>query len=145
MDLSERTVMPGSIDTHVHLTIDASDLTQQTLQSSAAKALKGLNLAQECMSYGFTTLRDLGSMDPQFPTVDLRNALKAGLVNGPRLVVAAATRDLTIIYRTVLIATLLLLTTPISAHAITKAAYQRGEATQAYNLADESGMKPPGP
>ena len=33
------------------------------------------------MSYGFTTLRDLGSMDPQFPTMDLRNALNAGLVN----------------------------------------------------------------
>ena len=68
--------------------MDASDLTQQTLQSSAAKALKGLNLAQEYMSYGFTMLRDLGSMDPQFPTVDLRNALNAGPVNGPRLVVA---------------------------------------------------------
>ena len=33
VDLSERTVMPGSIDTHVHPTMDASDLTQQTLQS----------------------------------------------------------------------------------------------------------------
>ena len=56
--------MPGSIDTHMHLTIHASDLTQQTLQSSAAKALKGLNLAQEYMSYSFTALRGLGSMDP---------------------------------------------------------------------------------
>ena len=91
------------------------------------------------MSYGFTTLRDLGSMDPQFPTVDLRNALKVGLGNGPRLVVAAATRDLTIIYRAVLIATLLLLTTPISAHTVPKAACLRGEATQASDPADESG------
>jgi imidazolonepropionase-like amidohydrolase len=82
--------MPDFIDTHGHLTMDASNLTQQTLQSSAAKALKGLNLAQEYISYGFTTLRDLGSMDPQLPTVDLRNALNAGLVNGTRLVVAAA-------------------------------------------------------
>ena len=64
----------------------------------------------------------------------------------PLLVAAAATGgDLAIIYRAVLIATLLLLTTPISAHAITKAAYQRGEATQASDPADESGMKPPGP
>jgi hypothetical protein len=52
--------MPGSIDTHMHLTMDASDLTEQTLQSSAAKALKGLNLAQEYMSYSFTALRGLG-------------------------------------------------------------------------------------
>ena len=41
IDLSERTVSPGFIDTHVHLTMDASNLAQQTLDSSAAKALKG--------------------------------------------------------------------------------------------------------
>lgn len=39
--------------------------------------------------YGFTTLRDLGSADPEWPTVDLRNAINAGFVEGPRLVVAA--------------------------------------------------------
>ena len=89
IDLSERTVSPGFIDTHVHLTMDAANLVQQTLDSSAAKALKGLSLAREYMRYGFTTLRDLGSVDPEFPTVDLRNALNAGLVEGPRLVVAA--------------------------------------------------------
>ena len=41
------------------------------------------------MTYGFTTLRDLGSADPDWPTVDLRTALDAGFVDGPRLVVAA--------------------------------------------------------
>jgi hypothetical protein len=34
------------------------------------------------MGYGFTTLRDLGSVDPEWPTIDLRNALNAGLVEG---------------------------------------------------------------
>jgi imidazolonepropionase-like amidohydrolase len=89
IDLSERTVSPGFIDTHVHLTMDAATLARQTLDSTATKALKGLSLAREYLSYGFTTLRDLGSMDPEFPTVDLRNALDAGLVQGPRLIVAA--------------------------------------------------------
>ena len=88
IDLSERTVSPGFIDTHVHLTMDAADLGHQTLASSAAKALSGLSLAQEYLRYGFTTLRDLGTMDPEFPTVDLRDALTAGHVAGPRLVVA---------------------------------------------------------
>jgi multicomponent Na+:H+ antiporter subunit G len=63
----------------------------------------------------------------------------------PLLVAAATTGDPAIIYRAVLIATLLLLTTPISAHTITKAAYQRGEATQASEPADESGRNLPGP
>ena len=89
IDLSDRTVTPGFIDTHVHLTMDAANLVQQTLESSASKALKGLSLAREYMSYGFTTLRDLGTADPEWPTVDLRNAINAGFVDGPRLIVAA--------------------------------------------------------
>jgi imidazolonepropionase-like amidohydrolase len=88
VDLSDRTLTPGFIDTHVHLTMDAADLARQTLQSTATKALTGLSLAREYLGYGFTTLRDLGTMDPQFPTVDLRDALVAGVVSGPRLVVA---------------------------------------------------------
>ncbi|KAE8764758.1 metal-dependent hydrolase family protein [Georgenia thermotolerans] len=88
IDLSERTVSPGFIDTHVHLTMDAANLAQQTLASTATKVLSGLGLAREYLRYGFTTLRDLGTMDPEFPTVDLRDALAAGVVEGPRLVVA---------------------------------------------------------
>jgi imidazolonepropionase-like amidohydrolase len=45
-------------------------------------------LAQQYLRHGFTTLRDLGSMDPEFLTVDLRDAVNTGLVPGPRLVVA---------------------------------------------------------
>ena len=45
--------------------MDASDLAQQTLQSSAAKALKARSLAREYRRYGFTTVRDLRSMDPE--------------------------------------------------------------------------------
>lgn len=89
IDLSDRTVSPGFIDTHVHLTMDAAHLVQQILESSASKALKGLSLARVYMSYGFTTLRDLGTVDPEWPTVDLRNGINAGVVEGPRLVVAA--------------------------------------------------------
>lgn len=50
----------------------------------------------------------------------------------PLLIAAVATGDPEIIYRAVLIATLLLLTTPISAHAITKAAYQRNEGSDSW-------------
>jgi imidazolonepropionase-like amidohydrolase len=89
IDLSARTVSPGFIDSHVHLTMDAANLARQTLESSASKALKGLSLARDYMSYGFTTLRDLGSADPEWPTIDLRNAINAGVVQGPRIIVAA--------------------------------------------------------
>lgn len=88
IDLGDRTVTPGFIDCHVHLTADGSALQTQTLDSAATKALQGLSRARRYMARGFTTLRDLGTMDPEWPTVDLRNAIDSGLVEGPRLVVA---------------------------------------------------------
>lgn len=89
IDLGDRTASPGFIDTHVHLCVDGLDLARQTLQGSTAKALAGLHHARQYMRRGFTTLRDMGALDPEWPTVDLRRALDAGLVPGPRLVVAA--------------------------------------------------------
>ena len=65
IDLGDRTVAPGFIDTHVHLCVDGLKLKQQTLQCSAVKALGGLHLAQQYMRYGFTTLRDMGTLDPE--------------------------------------------------------------------------------
>ena len=47
IDLSERTVSPGFIDTDVHLTMDAANPALQRLQSSAAKALNSLSLARD--------------------------------------------------------------------------------------------------
>jgi imidazolonepropionase-like amidohydrolase len=89
IDLGNRTVTPGFIDTHVHLCLDGLNLREQILQCSATKALTGLHLAQQYMRYGFTTLRDMGTIDPEWPTVNLRDAIDHGLVQGPRLVVAA--------------------------------------------------------
>ncbi|MHB8218908.1 MAG: metal-dependent hydrolase family protein [Acidimicrobiales bacterium] len=89
IDLGGHTVTPGFIDCHVHLTMDAAHLSTQLLDSTATKALVGLRLANDYLDRGFTTLRDLGSADPEWPTVDLRNAIAAGTVEGPRLIVAA--------------------------------------------------------
>ena len=88
LDLSDRTVSPGFIDTHVHLCVDGLNLARQTLQCSSAKALAGLHYAQQYMRFGFTTLRDMGTLDPEWPTVNLRDAIDNGMARGPRLIVA---------------------------------------------------------
>ena len=41
------------------------------------------------MRYGFTTLRDMGTLDPEWPTINLRDAIDNGIARGPRLFVAA--------------------------------------------------------
>jgi imidazolonepropionase-like amidohydrolase len=89
IDLSHGTVSPGFIDTHVHLCVDGLNLARQTLQCSSEKALAGLHHAQQYMRYGFTTLRDMGTLDPEWPTINLRDAIDSGLIKGPRLIVAA--------------------------------------------------------
>lgn len=89
IDLSDRTISPGFIDCHVHLTMDAAALAGQTLSSIATKALTGLSIAKKYLDAGFTTVRDLGTMDPESPTIDLRNAIESRTITGPRLVVAA--------------------------------------------------------
>jgi imidazolonepropionase-like amidohydrolase len=52
VDLTARTMMPGFIDSHVHLTMDSSAICTQTLASAAAKALTGLGLAQAYLARG---------------------------------------------------------------------------------------------
>ncbi|MDA8270310.1 MAG: amidohydrolase family protein, partial [Actinomycetota bacterium] len=59
IDLASHTVTPGFIGCHVHLSMDASQLSTQLLDSAATKALVGLRLANDYLDRGFTTLRDL--------------------------------------------------------------------------------------
>src|SRR6202000_1643811 len=56
--------------------------------SRVAKTLKSLPVLGALLMNGFTTVRDLGCADTDYPTIDLRNAGAAGLVVGPRMVVA---------------------------------------------------------
>src|SRR5215469_14560390 len=55
----------GRAERSTRLRARSSRRTPRTsVRKGAAKALKGLSLAREYVNYGFTTLRDLGSVDP---------------------------------------------------------------------------------
>jgi imidazolonepropionase-like amidohydrolase len=87
VDLSGHTLTPGFIDCHTHVTLAPPVGLMQALDSSTAKTLKALPVLRALLN-GFTTVRDVGCGDVDYPTVDLRNAVAAGLVAGPRMVVA---------------------------------------------------------
>jgi imidazolonepropionase-like amidohydrolase len=91
IDLSSAWVMPGLIDMHTHITISmdinsenpVSDFMPAYLGRSSQRVFIALVHAREIMSHGFTTIRNLG--DPANVTYDLRNAINAGIVDGPRI------------------------------------------------------------
>ncbi len=88
VDLSGHTLAPGFIDCHVHVTLAPPVGLTLALESSTAKTLKALPVLRALLNNGFTTVRDLGCGDVDYPTIDLRNAVAAGIVEGPRMVVA---------------------------------------------------------
>ena len=76
IDLGQATVMPGMIDAHVHVNTGGASL--------AMRAITALANAQTDLAAGFTTVLDMDSRGG-FYTVELRDAINNGLVQGPRM------------------------------------------------------------
>jgi imidazolonepropionase-like amidohydrolase len=101
IDLRRATVLPGLIDTHLH-TMTGSPLIAPGgpgvgpggagpagfAQPLTSHVLAALVNAQRDLNAGFTTVVDLMSHGGWYGTVDLRNAINNGLVQGPRMQVA---------------------------------------------------------
>jgi len=91
VDLRTSTVMPGLIDSHVHL-IGLDDRLQrrllETTRDHEDEAFTGLINARKTLLAGFTTVRDLGA-EPKTIT-SLRDAVNAGHFAGPTILAAAA-------------------------------------------------------
>jgi len=86
-DLGDVTLLPGLIDVHVHLIGSEESTPYGELTETAARAaIEGVANARKTLEAGFTTVRDLGSRD--FADVALRDAIAAGSVPGPRMLVA---------------------------------------------------------
>lgn len=87
IDLSNRFVLPGLLDGHVHLSFQsgANPLIAYR-QSDSEQALTALIFARRTLAAGFTTVRDLASGPELIYAV--RNAVNAGRYLGPRILVS---------------------------------------------------------
>lgn len=87
IDLSNKTVLPGLIDLHVH--IESETNKDQALQrftlNEADIAFRSALYARRTLMAGFTTVRDLGGSGVN---IALRNAINQGLAIGPRIFTA---------------------------------------------------------
>ena len=91
IDLGDATLLPGFIDSHVHLTLEFQDnyykaFYDNSFRFPAEQALYAARYAKRTLDAGFTTVRNVGAWD--YVDVGLRNAINAGVAVGPRMLIA---------------------------------------------------------
>lgn len=92
IDLGNATLLPGFIDAHTHLTMQLEPnyylmRYHDLMRFPAEQALYGALYAKRTLEAGFTTVRNVGAAD--FVDISLRNAINAGVTEGPRMLTAA--------------------------------------------------------
>lgn len=88
LDLSGRFVMPGLVDCHSHTSIvpGLGDQIGQICRGPVPQALAATANLRRDLAAGTTTMRVMG--EEHFLDVDVRDAIEAGVIPGPRLLVA---------------------------------------------------------
>jgi imidazolonepropionase-like amidohydrolase len=88
LDLSDRFVMPGLIDCHSHASIvpGLGDQLGQLCRGPVPQALAATRNLRQDLAAGTTTMRLMG--EEHFVDVELREAIQAGTIAGPRLLIA---------------------------------------------------------
>ena len=91
VDLPGATLLPGLIEAHSHLLLHPYDETswddQVLKESLALRVARATVHARATLLAGFTTVRDLGTEGAGYADVGLKQAIDAGIIPGPRMVV----------------------------------------------------------
>ena len=80
IDAKGKTLMPGLIDAHVHITATSLDLGSISKYPHSLNVLKSAKLAESMLMRGFTSVRDCTGADWGF-----HEAIEKDLIKGPRL------------------------------------------------------------
>jgi imidazolonepropionase-like amidohydrolase len=87
------TVLPGLIDTHTHIFLQGEDPKVESYDDqllkhpSAYRAARATVSVRRALEQGFTTLRDLETEGAGYGDVGIKEAINAGFIPGPRLLV----------------------------------------------------------
>ena len=86
LDIKGHTVMPGLIDCHDHLASFTYELLSRwgMTEPQSTRAIRIARVIEDTLQSGYTTIRDCGWLDAGY-----KGAVEQGLIDGPRLLVAA--------------------------------------------------------
>jgi imidazolonepropionase-like amidohydrolase len=83
IDLAGRTLLPGLIDAHVHVTATMPNFFQLSMQPQSLTTAQSKDILLGMLDRGFTTVRDMAGAD-----IGLVHAIERGHFAGPRLFIA---------------------------------------------------------
>jgi len=94
IDLGNKTLLPGLIDSHTHLTGDPQDAGYAIVAKSIPRStLTGAKNARLTLNAGFTAVRDVGA--DGYTDIGLRDAINDGDVPGPRIAASGPAMGIT--------------------------------------------------
>lgn len=94
IDLGNKTLLPGLIDMHTHLTGDPQDAGYSVVAKSVPRmTMTGAKNARLTVQAGFTTVRNLGA--EAYTDIGLRDAINDGEMPGPRIAASGPAMGIT--------------------------------------------------
>src|SRR5215470_11358834 len=94
IDLSKQTVLPGLIDSHTHIFLQGEEPAKGGYDANiltaplALRAARATVAAHRALEQGFTTLRDVETEGAGYGDVGIKQAINAGYIPGPRMIVS---------------------------------------------------------
>jgi len=100
IDLGTGTCLPGLVESHTHVLLQGDQrpgqYEEQILKWSLPyRTIRGAQAARRALEYGFTTIRDCETEGAYYADVSIRDAIKEGVIPGPRMFVVTRALDIT--------------------------------------------------
>ena len=91
IDLPDTTLMPGMIEAHSHVLLHAYNETswndQVLKEPESLRVARAVNHLKATLDAGYTTIRDLGTEGAGYADVGLKQAIREGIIPGPRMLI----------------------------------------------------------